>query len=149
MMRQFEVKPCILVTNTDDDGPGSLRYALDCALPGDTIAFATELAGDTIFLEDSIRIGKHVSIVNTHAQRITVSAANQLHLFHITGTGVVHLEQLNLVAGLAEIGRGLLNEGTLVLREITLMDSMPFPAAGHPVDNKGMLLIRGSVDLTR
>ena len=45
MMRQFEVRTCQHVSNTADSGPGSFRYAVNCASPGDTIFFDSALVG--------------------------------------------------------------------------------------------------------
>src|SRR5258708_31332019 len=40
----------LIVTNTNDNGPGSLRQALADAVDGDTIQFVSALNGQTIYL---------------------------------------------------------------------------------------------------
>ena len=49
------------VINTNDRGPGSLRFMIDCASPGDTIQFDSALiagGSDTIFLNSKIQSSK-------------------------------------------------------------------------------------------
>jgi hypothetical protein len=45
---------CRTVTNFQDNGPGSLPYALACAQSGDTILFASNMINDTIELNNNI-----------------------------------------------------------------------------------------------
>lgn len=42
---------CLLVTNILPDGPGSLREAIACASPGDTVTFDASLPGGFVYLE--------------------------------------------------------------------------------------------------
>jgi len=144
MMRQFEVRPCQWVTTLANDGPGSLRYAIDCAAPGDTITFDPAIAGDTIHLSDSIQIGKAITILQTGSARITIDASMTEYLLHVTAQGQVHLEGLDLLSGSALDRRGVWNEGETILRDVTVYDTTP-GIGGSPVVNEGFMTFRGVV----
>jgi hypothetical protein len=50
------------VTNANDSGPASLRWAIEHAAAGDTITFAPSLAGVTITLASQLFIDKNLTI---------------------------------------------------------------------------------------
>jgi len=50
------------VTNLADDGPGSLRQAIDVASPGSTIAFAPGLRGTIVLTAKDVDISKDLNI---------------------------------------------------------------------------------------
>ena len=52
----------LTVTNNRDSGAGSLRAAIAAAVSGDTIEFATNLAGETITLASTLAIGTSLQI---------------------------------------------------------------------------------------
>ena len=52
----------LMVTNTDNDGPGSLRDCVEQALPGDVVEFDPGLDGQVIQLGSQITIDKSVVI---------------------------------------------------------------------------------------
>lgn len=56
------VQAKLIVTNTDDDGAGSLRAQVAAAAAGDTVAFAAGLANATITLERNIELNKSIVI---------------------------------------------------------------------------------------
>jgi spore coat protein A len=144
MMRQFEVRPCVLVTHALDDTPGSLRYAIACAEEGDTIYFDPLLAGDTIHVFDSLMIDKDLTIWNINPGAVTINGGSTDHLMEVApGTNVV-LKNLNLISGSGENGRTIRNYGTLTLDGIDIIDLVVNPLTGHSVYNSGMLLIKGN-----
>ena len=63
----------ILVTNTNDDGPGSLRQTIADAPDGAVIQFAPEIAGQTIVVSDAISIDQPLTVEGPIPQGITVS----------------------------------------------------------------------------
>ena len=144
MMRQFEVMPCQLVTDTTDEGPGSLRYAIDCARDGDTILFQSNLAGDTIVLTDSLMISKNIVILNTHEMAIAINAENIAKAIHISAGKNVTMSHLDILSGTGSQGRGITNYGNLTLDLMKVMDSTGSIGSGNLVFNKGFLLINSN-----
>src|SRR5689334_6910352 len=64
----------IVVTNTDDDGPGSLRRVVTDAANGDEIRFAPALTGSTITLTSGwLDIEKNLSIIGPGAANLTIA----------------------------------------------------------------------------
>lgn len=147
MMRQFEVSPCILVTNTVDGDPGSLRYAIECAQPGDTIRFLPSMTGDTIQLDSSIIIDKDLVIENTHAGIVTVSAQNISQLFTITVNSEVTLKNINFLSGNGASGRAFINNGNLTLDGISIFEHPSMPPTGNVILNNGFLSIRDNCNI--
>lgn len=147
MMRQFEVMPCQLVSNTIDAGPGSFRYALDCASDGDTIRFHSDLAGDTIHLTDSILIAKNIVILNTHTNAVTIDGQNIQRAIRIAAGHTVSLVHLDLIAGTASQGRAITNQGNLTLDQIQIMDRPGGAGTGSLVWNQGLLILKNNCGL--
>lgn len=74
-----EIKDCLLTVHTNkDNGIGSLRSALACAVDGDTISISETLKGDTIMITSTpFEIDKSVSLIaegnNTFIQNCTTT----------------------------------------------------------------------------
>jgi predicted outer membrane repeat protein len=76
----------ITVTSLADNGPGSLREAIANALPGDSIAFDSSLANQTITLTSGqidIPAGKNLTIDGDAATGLTISGNNTSRIFGI------------------------------------------------------------------
>ena len=90
------------VTNTNDNGVGSLRYNINNANNGDTIRFLDSLLGGTIFLTSgNITINKSLKIIglyNCH-DTLKISGNNIYNIFDITGNTFVQLDSLYLFDG--------------------------------------------------
>jgi spore coat protein A len=142
MMRQFEVRPCQLVSNKMDAGPGSLRYAVDCAIDGDTIYFHPDLAGDTIQLLDTILIAKDIVILNAHGGPITINAQNIQRAFSIVAGHTAALIHLDIMSGTALQGSAISNQGTLTLDQIEILQG--FSGPGSLVHNQGLLILKNN-----
>lgn len=96
----------IVVTNTDNAGPGSLRQAvLDAgfSMTPDTITFDPSLSGSTITLSSLITINTPMSIVGPGADKLTISGNKATRIFTINGPGqiAVNLSDLTLANGSA------------------------------------------------
>jgi spore coat protein A len=147
MMRQFEVRPCILVTQTTDGGPGSLRYAIECAQSGDTILFSEELVGDTIVLLDSILLDKNLSLWNHHNGPITIDASGIIDPITILTNAEVELINLTLISGVGNSGRAITNYGFLLLNNIKIFDDILMLDSGIVLLNKNYLFAADTVGL--
>lgn len=123
-LRGFNYLPgCSIVTNTNNDGFGSLRYALDCVTPFDTIKFASTLAGDTIFLDnDLLNVYKSVYIINSNVNKVSIRTNSASRVFRIFSDIDVWLENINLISGDATVS-AISNSGNLTLKNVQLSNS--------------------------
>src|SRR5947207_15662731 len=78
-----------IVTNTNDNGPGSLRQVLADAVDGDIIQFDPALNGQTITLtSNELVIDKDITINGPGAELLTVGKSSTLappyyRIFHV------------------------------------------------------------------
>jgi hypothetical protein len=132
------------VTTTADSGPGSLRAAINAAdnNPGpDKIVFNSSLAGQTITLTSGeLIITDDLSINGLGAGSLTISGANNSRVFE--NQAVTTISGLTITGGngLADnpdgttdfdgIGGGILNLGSLTLRNSAVADNSTVFAGG-------------------
>ena len=88
----------ITVTNTSDNGPGSLRQALGDANDGDTINFDPALNGQSITLTSAeLVIDNNITITGPGPDLLTVRATNQFfRIFHIMPGHTVTIDGLTI-----------------------------------------------------
>jgi predicted outer membrane repeat protein len=90
----------IVVVNTNDSGPGSLRQAIADVATGGRIEFDPSLAGQTIYLNSTLEITRSMRIdgydLNPH---IAISGDGSVRIFRITGDILVSLNSLILRDG--------------------------------------------------
>jgi len=92
--------PEVVVTNTDDDGPGSLRQTIADAVDGSVIHFDPAIAGQTIvFTTGAIRIDKSLTIEGPATAGMTISGGFTSRLFNIVSDVNVVFRDLSLVNG--------------------------------------------------
>ena len=112
----------IEVTNTTDEGPGSLRQALLDANPGDRIVFHSSLDGTTIALDDMLPlIEGNLTIVGENSPNIVSTPPGDVILRVDNGRLAVvnsirasaHVASDGELSGTGEIARIVTNEGTL------------------------------------
>ena len=96
----------IIVTNTNDSGPGSLRGAIAAASDGDTIQFDPALKGQTITLTSGeLFINNNLTITGPGPSQLTVKRSTAggtpaFRIFHIL-QHTVTIEGLSITNGLA------------------------------------------------
>ena len=136
------------VTNTRDDGRGSLRWAIEAAntAPGaDVITFAPGLQG-TITLASQLSVTDDLAIYGSVARRLTLSGGGATRVFDISASGIeVMISNLTIADGLATdltkghstsiaLGGGIRNVGARVaLSDVTLVNNQaiaPAPNTG-------------------
>lgn len=89
---------CHLVTNTNNNGVGSLKFALECVAPNDTILFDPQIVGDTIFIDSiSLDIEKSLNIINTNVGKIIIKSGFYTVINIFSGTDI-RLENLLLIS---------------------------------------------------
>lgn len=126
----------LIVTNTNDSGPGSLRQAILDVDRGETILFDPSLAGGTIVLTSGqLVISRSLTIDASAAISLTVDGNRADRVFYIVEDTVVELIALTITGGQAPVngeetighGGGILNLGELTLTGCTVLENR----AGH------------------
>lgn len=112
---QFDHDPATLVTNLNDDGPGSLREVVFFAQSGSTIHFADALAGRTIVLNSPIPLSQSLTIEGPAAEGITISGGFNTAIFMVGSTGAPNVTLRNLLIGAADAGSPFTGHGTAIM----------------------------------
>lgn len=111
------------VTNTNDDGSGSLREALNEIADGGTIDFAPGAKG-TVTLSAPLAINKRVTIDGPGTNLLTLSGNNQHRVFNVEPGGEVGVSQLSFSNGNdGSDGGAILNSGKLTLTNCSVSKS--------------------------
>ena len=108
----------IVVTNTNDSGPGSLRQALVDVNDGDTIDFDQSLNGQKITLTSGqLNVDKDVTINGPGANNLAVDGNGQSREFYVSPSKAVNISGLTIKNG----SSGIYNDdGALTLTECTV-----------------------------
>jgi hypothetical protein len=143
--------PTIIVLNTNDSGPGSLRDTLAAANDGDTIQFDPALNGQTITLTSGeLVIAKNITISGPGSNLLTASrssTAANFRVFHVMANHTVTIQDLTISGGFPP-GGGIFNEqATLTVDNCTVSNNVgtwPGSASGGGISNSGTLTITDS-----
>ncbi len=121
MLRAGSVQAAtLIVTNTNDSGPGSLSQAVYDATSGDIITFDPSLAGQTITLASNLVIGKNLTIDGSGlSPQLIISGGNIAHL-EVPSGGTVTISDLTITNG----NYGVLSNGNLTIINSTLKDNV-------------------------
>jgi hypothetical protein len=127
----------IVVTSTNDSGPGSLRQALVDANDGDTITFDPSLNGQTITLTSGeLNVDKDVTISGPGADTLAVDGNAQSWVFYVNPGTTVTIDGLT-VGNSASYSGGILNyDGTLTVSRCILSGN-----SGVGIENGGALTV--------
>src|SRR5262249_31845194 len=109
----------ILVTNTNDNGPGSLRQALAEANDGD-IVDATGVSGVITLGTGVLLVNKSVTINGPGANLLAVDGNAASAVFQLNATGPANISDLTIRNGQSNFGGGILINGGAV---VTLLNS--------------------------
>lgn len=108
------------VTNTNNDGAGSLRATVAAATVGSTIRFDPSLAGQTINLLSEIVLSADQIIEAPVAGGIRISGGGLVRVFAVQNSAVT-LRNVAIVNGFAQFGGGIvLGGGSLRLENSTV-----------------------------
>lgn len=150
----------LVVTNTNDTGPGSLRQAIADAntAPGDDVVTFDESVfanQQTIVLtsgELALGTNGELSILGTGANKLTVSGGNSSRVFANSANSKALLKGLRITAGNAAgtspvgSGGGIANFGELTIEESAVHANAAGDGNGGGVYNEGILrIIRSTV----
>ena len=102
----------------DNDSPGTLRYEVAIANPGDTINFAASTNGKTIVVNNSsIEINKALDIEGNGAGKTTISGGGSTQLFLVDAgdSGPITIGKLTLTDGQSDSGGAITETSVSVL----------------------------------
>src|SRR5882672_4691416 len=133
----------ILVSNTNDNGPGSLRQALVDANNNDTID-ATGISGVITLTTGQLLVDKSVTINGAGAGVLAVDGNATSRVFQIATGETVSISGLTIRNGQGNFGGGILNGAgaTLTITNSTLTGNTG--AFGGGAFNSGILTIVSS-----
>lgn len=130
----------LLVTNTNDNGLGSFREALECAEVGDTIRFHPVLTGLTIGINSGVlQLDQDVVVLSDLFPRLTI-ASQLAGLFDILPAVEAEFIGLNIVSGfpLVPAGAAFENHGTLRLQNTSVFRNPLFTSGQYLIRNHPM-----------
>jgi hypothetical protein len=125
--------PVVLVTNTADSGPGTLRSAIANAVHGQIIGFAANLSGLTIYLASTLKISTNLTIEAAALPGgISLSGSNTVEILEVASNATVVLDSLTIKNGRidAYLGGGLNNDGTVTLNNCLLENNVGLLGGG-------------------
>ena len=128
----------ITVTNTNDNGPGSLRQALADANDGDTIEFA--VTGTIGLTSGELVVDKSLTISGPGADSLAVNGSAKSRVFYVGPDAILTISQLSITNGNAttDFGGGIYNDqSTLTLNNCEL--------TGNSADFGGGIYTAGSL----
>ncbi len=125
------------VTNTNDDGIGSLRYALGCATDGDTITFHPGMAGSAIEITTSVVLmDKDVVLYSTLMPEVEIHS-QITGLFEIDPMAQAEFSGIHIVSGLSpgSTGAAFENYGILILNNVRVTRNPLFMSGEYLIRN--------------
>jgi transcriptional regulator with XRE-family HTH domain/putative hemolysin len=133
----------IMVTNTQDDGPGSLRAAIHAARSGQTVMFAPFLKGTIQLESEDLNIGRNITLTGFNPNFIAISSPSgkEIHIFR----GVtVTINNLSFKDSIIRHGSIIYNEGTLTCNNCIFSKNISYYDGGAITNIGGSLTIKNS-----
>ena len=135
---------CNLVTNTASQGTGSLRWAIGCVSPGETISFTPSLEGDTITLSTTtVVINTPLTIMSDMSDNIWIYGVTAPRAFEISASVTATIHGLRIIGGTNADGSAIRNYGDLTLHSVELFKH-PGILDSKPLENPGTLTFQGA-----
>ncbi|MEO0422569.1 MAG: choice-of-anchor Q domain-containing protein [Pseudomonadota bacterium] len=140
-----ECLPEVTVRTLQDDGPGSLRQAIQVVCPGGFIDFDVPLPSNIALAGTPLSINKSLTIEGPGADLLTVGP-NRATLLSV-GRALVRISGLTFAGGFNEFsGAGIVNGGNLELTDVVVadnfVDAFLTGAEGAGIYNFGVLNLR-------
>ena len=134
------------IVNNSGSGPGSmptltLSYALNHALNGDSITFASTLSGDTITPTSTLTINTNLTIIGLGAGNIAISGGGGHEVLLVPTGTTASISSLTIEDGKASTGGGIYNYGTLTLANVVVSNNLAYKYYAGGIANAGELTI--------
>lgn len=138
-----------LVTNDQDNGVGSLRYAIDCIMDNDTVTIAPTLYNQNITLSgSSIDVNKNVHIIQSGVTtKLAVTANNFYPIFNVFSGKNLDLKYVDLMPDAGLWGRAIVNNGSLTLDNVNILEAIINLGSGSSIQNNGIITIKGNTQI--
>ena len=117
------------VTNTNDNGTGSLRWAMHYVTGGEVIRFDPSLAGQTIVLDSVLWINKPFTLEGPVDKGITLDGAGKTQIMFSNHAGVTTIRNVAFVNGNAPAPQdagGLKSIGDVVLERVSFTGNVAY-----------------------
>ncbi len=127
----------LTVADDNDSGPGSLRFELGAARPGDTIRFAPTAFGTITLTSGPLEVATRVDIHGPGANRITVSGDGKSDVFEVQKGVTATISGLTVADGMYAASGGfgaggIINDGTLALSDDVVTGNSVAAGASAP-----------------
>lgn len=133
-----------IVLTDENDGYGSLRNVVLCAIPGQNISFTPEMAGDTIHLTEPIVISEDISISGISVS-VTIQSDHDRYIFEVLPGVSLTLGNITLIGGNGpDQTRVISNKGNVLLENVEIVDSLSDSGTGKTISNEGSLESEGN-----
>ena len=136
-----------MVTNGNDDGPGSLRFSTWCNAEGSVLTFDPALENTFINLNTPIIVNKDMAINYTGSNPPKLKAVGSGPVFDVLPTKSLNLSNVALYSGTGLDGRAINNAGTLNLISVKIYENIGAPTGGSMIRNVGTLNIFGNTEI--
>ena len=141
----------ITVTNTNNDGAGSLREAIKTASSGDTINFSSDLSNQTITLNSRILFEKSLNIDGSNATNLTISGGGKTNLFWLNKENEnLSVKNITLADSYNEeaVGGAIWAAGysTIDVENVKFLNNVSDGAALHAMGNSNITVKNSTFD---
>jgi len=145
-----QVNVCnLMVTNTQNEGAGSLRKAIYCAEEGATIKVANHLTNKTIFLNnDDLLINKNLNLLGPDGGTVTINGSALPGIIQVQNNVTLKIERINFVGGTAQQASVINNEGIIYINNSKIFNAVANPNPVLPrLSGNGTYYLSKNVDI--
>ncbi len=138
----------IVTDSLDNGGMENLRYLMETSpCPGDTIYFDETLTGDTILLNQRIRVGHNFTLKGLGANNMYINVQGMSNHFEIFPGRTLGIWDMNLInAERNPNGGAIYNKGSVILRN-TILENNTENGVQKAFTNDGDVEIEGSTEI--
>jgi hypothetical protein len=137
------------VMNLNTDGYGTLKQQILCADPIDVIVIGSSVYSESITLDSSILIDKELIIDPGFGNDFSIISNEDGPIFNITVNGSLELNNLDLLSGQISSGGAIINDGTLILKDVDVKGNVNTPNPESLIQNNGNLQVSGDTRIIK